>query len=155
MDTEETVLVGADDFFAWRRPKPKMSILGAHVGRLIVTSRQILFLSTGTSGAGRAMLAALGGPIVSWTLGRTRTDELDLSALENEGSLAVPLLEMTAIEMRRRWDFASYLTLTTTARHELPPACAFMTKIGFNRDELARIVSVAQKARAALETPYR
>jgi len=157
MDEPETLLSAADDFFAWLRPKPGMSIFGAHVGRLLLSSRRLLFLSTGTSGAGRAALtAAIGGPILSMTIGRTRTDELDLGALQNEGSLAVPLLETTSLEVRRRWDLANYLTLVTTAAQDLPPAVAFMTKVGFNRGVLERFKAEYDKARALLSsTPYR
>ena len=145
---DETVISGGDDFYVWRSPKPGATLIGSFIGRILLTDRRFLFVSAGTSGIGKAALATLiGGPLAGATIGRTRTSGLDESALENEGSLSIPLAHLKSSQVKRRWDFASYLTLETTGALELPPTCAFMTKIGWNRAFLEALRTDIEEAR--------
>jgi hypothetical protein len=156
-DVPEIVLYTFDGLYAWRAPKPGMSVIGSFIGRVVLTSRRFLFLSTGTNGLGKALLmAAAGGALLSLTLGRTRTDELDLSALDNEGSLSFGLERVTGSRVARRWDFSNYFALETAGVDGLPPACSFMTKFGRARDELTALQTKLDEARAKLiVNPYR
>src|SRR5436190_44242 len=86
---QETVIDVFDHLYMWLAAKPGMTLFGSHVGRVMLTSERFLFLSTGTSGVGKQLLVgAVGGPVASLTLGQTTTDQLDLGALRNEGSLS-------------------------------------------------------------------
>jgi hypothetical protein len=127
----ETFVHVFDGISAWRAPRPGMTMFGSHVGRLILTTRRLLFLSTGSSGMGRAFASsALGGPVAMLTVGQTVTDELDLGALRNEGGLSLPLDHVTAARVHRRWDFSTYLTVETAGTGAYPRACSFMTRFG-------------------------
>jgi hypothetical protein len=157
VEDAELVLEQFDGLYQWHAPKPGLSLIGTHLGRAMVTSRRFLFLSTGTSGVGKALLMGLaGGPLLSLTLGRTRTDELDLSALANPGSLVVPLDHVVASRVGRRWDFSNFFAVETAGTGGLPRHCAYMTKFGRARDELAALQAALEKARAELmSSPYR
>jgi hypothetical protein len=145
---DETVLNGGDDFYIWREPKPGATLIGTYIGRLLLTERRLLFLSAGTSGLTKAALAGLlGGPLIAAAFGRTRTSELNLKALENEGSLAVPLANIKACRVTRRWDFSSYLTVETNEKGGAPPAFSFMTKLGWNKPFLEAFRTDLQDAR--------
>jgi hypothetical protein len=131
---DETVINGGDDFYVWRASKPGATLIGTYIGRILLTDRRLLFVSSGTSGVGKAALATLiGGPIAGATIGRTSTAGLDETALDNEGSLSIPLARLKSTLVKRRWDFSSYLTIETSGAKGLPAVCAFMTKMGWNR----------------------
>ncbi len=148
---DETILNGGDDFYVWRSEKPGMTLVGSYIGRLLLTEARLLFLSSGTSGIGRAAVAAaIGGPLAAATFGRTKTDDLDLGALQNEGSLAIALPRVSSSKVKRRWDFSSYLTVTTDGSDGLPTAVAFMTKIGWNKSFLELFRSDLEEAREKL-----
>jgi hypothetical protein len=153
----EVILATVDGLYVWKAPKPGMSLIGARIGRVVVTSRRFLFLSTGTSGLGKAMLmTAVGGPLLGFTLGRTRTDELDLGALSAEGSLDIPLERVVAARVARRWDFSNYLALDTQDTDGSARTFAFMTKLGRSRDELLAAQVAIDKARSDRAShPYR
>lgn len=133
---DEVVLDRLDKLHCWRKPKPTASLIGAYRGGLLLTNRRLLFLSLGTSGVARAaLMSALLGP-VGLVLGQTPTAKLDLSALENEGSLAFELNRLTEVQVRRRWDLSSYLYVDAG-----PDAVyTFMTKLGWNPGALKRFL---------------
>ena len=47
--------------------------------------------------------------------------------------------------MRRRWDFASYISIQGVDVNMRKVSYAFMTKIGLNRSELHELVEAAKK----------
>jgi hypothetical protein len=148
-DTPEVVLDAIDGIYMWRARKPGMTLFGSYVGRLMLTSQRFLFLSSGVSGVGKALLVtAIGGPLAGLTLGQTTTDQLDLSALRNETSVSGRLQFITSARVRRRWDFSTYLTIDTAGTHSLPPVSAYMTRYGRNGAALLRFLHALDAARA-------
>lgn len=146
---EEVVLKTLDSVYAWPKPKAGMSLTGAKVGQLMLTDQRLLFLSTGTSGLAKALTAQLLlGTVGSLVFGRTKTSELDLSALENEGSFAVPLGNVEDIATKKRWDFAMYLTLRFRDDNGETQHRALMTKTGFQYAKFREWASDVLEARA-------
>ncbi|HEU4535931.1 MAG TPA: hypothetical protein VFS00_17525 [Polyangiaceae bacterium] len=126
---DELVLFAQDDLHLWHEPKPGYSIFGSYVGRAVLTSRRFLFLSTGTSGAARRALAVAAlGPLGAAAFGKTPTSELNLSALEQEGSLELPLGRVRDHGAHRRWDLATYVNLAYASAAGEAAACSFMPK---------------------------
>lgn len=128
-----TVLHAEDDLHLWQERRPGMSIFGAYVGRVVLTSSHLLFLSTGGSGAAKAALtAAVLGPLAGMTFGRTRTNELDLSALRAEGSLIVPLAKISAHSAQKRCDCATYVAVQYAGAKDDLRELSFMPKTSLN-----------------------
>ena len=143
----ETVVDTFDALYMWRAAKPGRTLLGAYVGRVVLTSQRFLFLSTGTHGIGKALLVATaGGPLAGLTLGQTKTDQLDLSALRNEGSLSGRLEHISNSRVARPW-FSSYLVIETAGTRSLPPVCSFQTRYGLNRGKLLAFQKTLESAR--------
>jgi len=53
-----------------------------------------------------------------------------------------------SVEVERRWDFASYLSVRANAEDGRDLAWAFMSKIGLNPEELRRVAQAFETARA-------
>ena len=103
---DEQMLGQAEGIYCWRGKKMKATLFSAKIGRLVLTDRRLVFLSTGKSDAGRLALgAAL--PFGN-TLGGARTDALDFAALENQGSLDIPIQAITRCEPVKRALSVSY-----------------------------------------------
>ena len=145
----EVVLGTIDGLHVWDSPKPRTTLIGTFRGRLLLTNRRLMFLSIGSSGLAKAIgyTLVLGG--LGLVVGQTKTEQLDLAALQNEGSLDLPLGDVASIATARRWDFSAYLTVQTTAGKEM----SFMTKMGWNKGELDRFRDEAVKAKSG--GPYR
>lgn len=147
-DDEELARASLDGIYRWDAEKPGMSLIGTYRGRLLLTSRRLVFLSTGGSGlAGDVAMAALFGPLGA-ALARTPTSDLDLSALEQEGSAAWDLTSVRSLVKKRRWDLSSYLRLDT----ESGDVCVFMTKTGWNPKQLGAFADATAEALAALRS---
>src|SRR5437667_7359654 len=98
--------------YSWHSRTPKVMLFSAYFGRLILTTHRLLFLSTGSNGTARALgFNLIGGVPLQLTLGQTRTDELDTSALVNPGSINLDLRRVTRADVSRRFDFSSYLSV--------------------------------------------
>jgi len=152
----ETVVDTFDGLYMWLAAKPGMTMIGTHVGRVLLTNQRFLFLSTGTSGIARGLLfAAAGGPLAGLTLGQTTTDQLDLSALRNEGSLSGRLEHVTDSRVARRWDCSSYLTVETSGTSSLPPVCSLMTRFGQSRGRLLAFQRTLESVRTLSAHPHR
>jgi len=98
----------------WPRPKPGQFKFGSFLGKIVVTDAHFLFLSRGGPGWDETLEHLMAGGLVGLvmnlaTAGHT-TRDLDLSALENKGSLRVPLRNIVGFEARRPFVLA-YLTL--------------------------------------------
>jgi hypothetical protein len=99
MEADEQVVLLTDQVFRWEGPKRKQTVIGANLGRLVLTSRRLLFLSTGKNDltAGR-MLAGAATPAA--VLRVSGTDDLDISAVDAEGGLDVPLTAITSAQLK-------------------------------------------------------
>jgi hypothetical protein len=110
---EETVLFVSDNMRCWDSRKPGFTKFDTYLGRILVTDQRFLFLSSGGSKLGTIFAAnLLGGAIIGPLLiGKSLTKNLELEALQNEGSFAINFDEIDLIDAVRRWDFAGYLTI--------------------------------------------
>ena len=105
--TTEHVLAVADGIYRWDGPKRKATLLSGPLGRLVLTDRRLLFLSTGKHDVtvGKLLAGARGNHLQG---GRTdRTDGLDISALANHGSLDLPLEHVRTVELKGMFKFLS------------------------------------------------
>ena len=82
------------------------------------------------------------------TFGKTTTDQLDLSALRNEGSLSGQLDHITSSRVLRRWDLSNYLVVETAGTSSLPSICSFMTRLGRSRGRLLAFHQALESTRA-------
>lgn len=87
---DETVLLFEDKVYKWDGPKRKQTIFSGKIGRLVLTDRRLLFLSSGSTGAGTAMAAGMGLGALGVFVEKS-TSGLDESAVSNEGGLSLPL----------------------------------------------------------------
>ena len=143
---DEVVLYAQRDLFRWNGPKAGFFLFGTLLGTVVITSRRFLFLSTGQSGlTGQFDVLASN---VKMVFGQTPASELNLEALANEGSIELPLHRVRSVEVKRRWDFASYLSVRANAEDGRDLAWAFMSKIGLNPEELRRVAQAFDTARA-------
>ena len=146
--TPEIVLDAIDGIYMWRAAKPGRTVFGSYVGRIMVTNHRFMFLSTGVSGVARALaVGVVGGPIAALTLGQTRTDDLDLSALREETSVSGSLHFITEARVHRRL-VSTYLSIETSGTRSLPPIASFMARIGLNRAAIERFHAALESARA-------
>jgi hypothetical protein len=138
---DETLLAIQTELFRWNAPVAGMTLFDTVVGTLAVTNQRVLFLSTGEHGL-TGQFTVLGKLVTG-----ERVDHVDFAALANTGSIDLPLDRVRSLEVKRRWDFASYLTMLATSETGRPLGFAFMSKIGLNRSELERIAVVFQTAK--------
>ena len=96
---DEQFLLGSEKIYRWPGPKRKATLVSGTLGRILLTSQRLLFLSTGKHDvtAGKLMAGAVFAPI---GLRTDSTEGLDLSALSNEGSLEVPIEKITSCELK-------------------------------------------------------
>lgn len=148
----DTVLKVTDGLHLWEKPKPGATIVGAYLGRLILTDSRLLFLSTGSSGAARAIATGLllghAGRLV---LGKTRTDELDLSALENVGSLDIPLGRITQHEVGGAWWSTPHLKIQYMDKGGTREVCCLAKKGGMRMAPFLELNQALELARKELD----
>ena len=136
----ETIIATLNDIYCWRRPIPGHSFVGSYFGRLVLTDQRLLFFSTGSNGIRIAS-------VLIGALGRPNTSQLDFSALSSEGSLEFALNDVYRKKSGRRWDLSSYLTVDANAGNTF----AFMTRMGWNKEELAQFRDTTRKAVSGLK----
>lgn len=153
----ETVLWAEDQLHLWHERRPGFSIFGAYEGRVMLTSRRFLFLSTGGSGAGRRLLVGVTlGPIASFVWGKTPTADLDLRALEAEGSIEIPLSSINDHAAHKRCDCATYCGIQYRKADGAVAEVAFMPKESLGWPGASRWAAELTSARAAFgASPYR
>jgi hypothetical protein len=142
----EVMLAAIDSIYSWHAKRAGVTLFGSHLGRLLLTNRRLLFLSTGTSGMARALVYQLLGNLPALVWGVTRTDELDLSTLTNEGSLNLVLERIVRCQVKRRVDLSSYLSVDIHAAGGTRPV-SFMTRLGFARKTFLEFRDALEKAR--------
>lgn len=106
----EDILGQADKIFRWEGPKRKQTLFSAKLGRLVLTSERLLFLSTGKNDVtlGRVLGGAT-SPLAG--LRTSSTEHLDISALGSAGSLDIPLGQIEQCELK-----GMFKTMTVTYR---------------------------------------
>ena len=148
-ETPEVVLHVFDGLYAWPSPRPGWTLFGAHVGRVLLTTKRFHFLSTGSSGVGKELLyATAGGPAARLALGQTSTEDLDLGAIRHEGSLSLPLRCITGSRVARRWDSTNYLVVEAEGAGGYSRTYSFATRFGQDRRELLELREALEGARA-------
>lgn len=95
----EQLIVQEDGVFRWEGPKRKSTVINAKLGRLVLTSERLVFLSSGNNdlSAGKFLAGAATSTAVLVT---SSTTDLDETALQNPGSLQVPLDRITSAELK-------------------------------------------------------
>lgn len=149
MDPQERVLSVINRLYCWEGRKIGPTILGSYIGQLQLTNRRVIFLSTGTNGLARAAVAQLiGGGAAQVTVGQTPTEQLDMSAMENPGSLNIPLQRIHRSWVAWRWDFCSYLVLEMLSAPDF--GVSLTTRFGLSRGKLRAFSALLERTRAAL-----
>lgn len=116
-----------------RGPRAKWFIFGAKWGTVIVTDRRFLFLSDGKSG----LIGQLSENI----------QEIASEDLDTASSVDISLDQIKRIRVRKRWDFASYISIQGVDANMREVSYAFMSKFGMNRSKLYELVNAAKKSR--------
>jgi hypothetical protein len=144
----ETVLDTLDGMYSWPGPRAGMTIIGARLGRLLLTTERLVFLSSGTSGIARNVrIAMTAGAVWVPVLGSTGTDQLDLHALQNDGSMTVALQLIQSAAVRRRWDLSSYIVVRSVSVAGKRTATSFMSRYGFDRGALVSFMEALERGR--------
>ena len=112
-------------------PRAKMLVFGTKYGMVVVTNRRFLFLSEGESGFS----------------GQFSRNVPEIKYLDSKWSIDIPLDQIERIRVRRRWDFASYLSIQGVDASMREVSYAFISKIGLNRSKLHELVNAAKKFR--------
>jgi hypothetical protein len=146
----EQALRAEDRIHLWASGKAGMCILGAPVGQLLLTRERLLFLSAGTSGVPRRVAATLALGVVGHALfGKTPTEALDLSALANEGSQAIPLVDLLEVDVGRRLEVTSYLRVRFLLPDRTEFEVSFAPEFGWRKGEAETWASAIDQARAS------
>lgn len=95
---DEAIILETDKVFRWEGPKRKQTLVHAKLGRLVLTDRRLLFLSTGKNDIN---LRRIGGgavtPLAALVTGKTA--HLDLEAVHAEGGLEIPVEHLVSAEL--------------------------------------------------------
>jgi hypothetical protein len=145
---EETVVNSIPSIYGWAGPKPGMTLLDSCLGSLVVTSERLMFLSSGGANLGKSAVAgAVLGVAGTVLADRSTTKKLDFSALDNKGSLAVPLDHVISLAIKRRMDFSAFLTIEFQDENGQLQTHAFMTKFG-RKKKIVRFQEAIENAKA-------
>jgi hypothetical protein len=124
---DEQVLMQADKVFRWEGKKRKQTLFSAKLGRLVLTNRRLLFLSTGKSDVTAKRLIAGGLTRGASVLGTSSTADLDLDAAHAEGGIDVPLSAISSAELTGLF---KVLTVTYSDEPGVSKASTFAPKNG-------------------------
>jgi len=159
MEGEEIVRV-ASATRCFEGEKPKRIILGSYLGKLVLTNKRLLFISSGKSStagslAGVAVGGALGGAIGAWAGtkigGKIGTDKLDLEGLKNAGSFDIPIEAIRVCECPRNFLHLVGADITNQSREF---AIVFEgASPNFDIDAVARDINNAKFELAMIECP--
>ena len=99
--SDEAIILSSDRVFKWDGPKRKQTLIKAKLGRLVLTDRRLVFLSTGKNDITAAKLVGAGlfGGSPDASLKVSDTGALDISALTNEGAIDVPVARLRGAEL--------------------------------------------------------
>jgi hypothetical protein len=71
----------------------------------------------------------------------------EIKYLDSKWSIDIPLDQIERIRVRRRWDFASYISIQGVDANMRKVSYAFMSKFGMNRSKIYELVNAATKSR--------
>ena len=95
---DEAIILECDKVFRWEGPKRKQTLAHAKLGRLVLTERRLLFLSTGKNDIN---LRRIGGaaltPLAALSTGKT--SHLDLEAVHADGGLDIAVEHLRSAEL--------------------------------------------------------
>src|SRR3954471_13020705 len=97
---DEVRVLSTDNVFKWDGPKRKQTVISARLGRLVLTDRRLVFLSSGSNDLSAGKLAAAGATRGASALRVSSTAALDSSALGNDGSLEVTVPQLARAELK-------------------------------------------------------
>ena len=123
---DEHVLMQADKVFRWEGKKRKQTLFSAKLGRLVLTDRRLLFLSTGKHDVTAKRLIA-GAISPGAGLGTSSTVDLDLDSAHAEGGIDVPLSAISSAELTGLF---KVLTVTYSDETGVSKASTFAPKNG-------------------------
>ena len=125
---------------SWDGPKRKQTLFGAKLGRIVLTDRRLLFLSTGTNDLGPGRFAA--GAVSSIAvLSTSATDGLDLSAAATEGGLDLRRDRIRKSELKGMF---KVLTVTWVGHDGKEEAATFAPKNGGMPDGPTWVAEIGQ-----------
>lgn len=142
----ERVIAEAERIYRWEGPKRKQTLFSAKLGRVVLTSERLLFLSTGKNDLTVAKLAAGAAGHHLAAQRASDTSGLNLDALANPGSLEIPLGKVGECELKGMF---KVLTVNYTNASGVPEASTFAPKNGGMPAGADWIVQITA-ARAAL-----
>lgn len=103
----EDVILQADKVFRWDGPKRKQTLFSAHLGRLVLTTERLLFLSSGSNDiTAKRVAGGATSPLAVFSV--TGTEQLDLAALATKGSLEVDRRSIISAQLKGMF---KYLTI--------------------------------------------
>jgi hypothetical protein len=99
---EEQVVLLTDGVFRWDGPKRKATIIGANLGRVVLTDQRLLFLSSGSNDltVGKVVASGLSRGVSAAFEKSSSTESIDLSGLDAKGGLEVPVSSITGAELK-------------------------------------------------------
>lgn len=124
--SEEQVLMQSDKVFRWDGHKRKQTLFKAKLGRLVLTNQRLLFLSTGKNDISVGKLAA-GAVSPLMGLHTSSTAGLDLSAVEAEGGMSLPVGRLKSAELKGMF---KVMTVVWTDKAGQEQAATFAPKNG-------------------------
>jgi hypothetical protein len=145
-DVGEAVVRSVAGVFRCDGPKPRMGLTGTALGTLVLTRRHLMFLAD-RGGALDRRVRSSGADDVRTGLGSVERPAVDLQALHNPGSFAIPLGHVDGARAARRLDRTAYLALrlrdVDDDHHEL----TFMAEDGMpDAPGWARTIETARQA---------
>jgi hypothetical protein len=145
---DEVAVLSADSLFKWDGPKRKQTVIGARLGRLVLTDRRLVFLSTGSNDLSVGKLAAGGVTRGASTLRVTSTAALDASALDNDGSLEVARPQLVRAELKGMFKVMTVSWVDTTGTER---AATFAPKNGGMPAGMAWVKAINDRAGGGAE----
>ncbi|MEO8504920.1 MAG: hypothetical protein ABI609_13565 [Acidobacteriota bacterium] len=146
----ECVLATIDQIYCWHARRAGFTLFGSHLGRLLLTDRRLAFLSSGNAGMARGLVENIvGGLPVQLLFGESRTDAIDWDGAAEVGGLNLVLPRIVGAEVKRRFDFSSYLSVAIHTAAGPSRHVAFMSRLGFDRFELLAFLDALERARRA------
>lgn len=97
---DEILVIECDQLLKWDAPKRKQTVFSAKLGRLVVTSQRVVFLSTGSNDLTFGKVVAGAAGMHSVALSSSQTGHLDAAALGADGALDIPLPAINEVRVK-------------------------------------------------------
>lgn len=143
---EETVLLLSDNMRMYEREAPSELRVKTWLGRIMLTNQRFLFLSSG----GNKLIEVIstkalpGGLLGGLVLGGSLTNTLNLNALDNEGSIDIPLERIRRCQTAWKFPMVWYLALGFSDEEGVVARSFMQDRGGFKPPVLAQIEQVVR-----------